>query len=261
MLALNRRIGDLTAQLAELAKVLAEQQAIKKAMPSQPEIDQTIVAINARIDDMQKELRAKDGTFSKYLTSIRPNDRDLYITARKASEIYPRVPYYIAGTPEIGEFWVEPGVDDSGKQVFTLNFVDPSFDLNKVRSEIRLSATEAEDLQKGLFRVREWSKTAHDDKIRKSFEKRVTCFPEADCPPDGQTLDGKLSTELRFIIYEDGSTAGRIQRNKGRYVEGFNFSIDSGLLLQAYLAHVIKEASLDFRQGTYSREELDKLFK
>jgi len=262
MSVLNKRIGDLTAQLDALAKVLAEQKTLKQAEPnSHPEIDQTIDVINIRINALQEDLRAKDATFSTYLTSVRPNDRDLYMSARKAAEIYPRVPFYVPGTTETGEFWVEPGVSDTGEQVFALKFVDPQADLEKVQSQIDLSLDEIEEMQRGLLRIHDWSTKSHDAKIRRAFEKRVTCFPQADCPPDGETIDGKSSTELRFLIYDDGSTAGRIQRNKGRYVEGYNFSIDSGLLLQAYIAHVVTVAKLDFRQGTATKEELDKLFK
>jgi hypothetical protein len=59
---------------------------------------------------------------------------------------------------------------------------------------------------------------------------------------------------------EDGSTAGRIQRNKGLFVEGYNVSIDSAMLLQAYLSHVIKEARLEFKSGTQDKKALDELF-
>lgn len=63
-----------------------------------------------------KELEGKflDETtkLSRYSTSIKPNDPDLQITARKASETDPKVPYYIPGTSETGEFWVEPFVTD-----------------------------------------------------------------------------------------------------------------------------------------------------
>jgi hypothetical protein len=82
-----------------------------------------------------------------------------------------------------------------------------------------------------------------------------------DCPPDGERLDGKSSTEIRFTVYEDGSTAGRIQRNKGLFVEGYNVSIDSALMLQAYLNHVIKAAKLEFNSGTQTKKQLDEIFK
>jgi hypothetical protein len=262
MTALNRQVANLTAQLDQMTKILAEQQALKNGdAASHPEIDETIYALNVRINATQGQLRTKDEVFSKYLTSIRPNDRNLYMSSRKAAESFPRVPFYFPGTAETGEFWVEPNVNDVGKQVFTLKFVDPESDMDKVRSQIDMSLADIEDVRRGLLQLRKWSKTAHEDKIRKTFEKRITCFPKDDCPPDGETVEGKSSTELQFLIYEDGSTAGRIQRNKGKYVEGFNFSVDSGLLLQAYITHVTTEAKLDFQQGTASKEELDKLFK
>jgi hypothetical protein len=80
-------------------------------------------------------------------------------------------------------------------------------------------------------------------------------------PPDGERIDGKSATEIRFNVYEDGSTAGRIQRDKGRFVEGYNVSIDSAMLLQAYLAHIIKEARLEFQSGTQDKKSLDQLFQ
>jgi hypothetical protein len=77
----------------------------------------------------------------------------------------------------------------------------------------------------------------------------------------GERVDGHSSTEIRFNIYEDGSTAGRIQRNKGLFVEGYNVSIDSAMLLQAYLAHVIKQARIEFKSGTQDKKALDDLFR
>ena len=124
-----------------------------------------------------------------------------------------------------------------------------------------MTLEEIEDAQKALFKVHGWSVIAHEQKIRKNYEKRVTCFPVVDCPPDKEVLDGKSSTEIRFNIYEDGSTAGRIQKNKGRFIEGYNMSIESAMLLQAYLNHVIMEAKLEFRSGTQDKKSLDLMFK
>ena len=242
--------------------MLNEQQALRQtAGDSRPAIDQTINAVTARIETLRSEYNDKDGAFSRYLTSIRPNDRDLYLTARKASEIYPRIPYYIPGTKETGEFWVEPGVTDRGEQIFGFKFIDPNASVSKVRLTIDMSSEDIQETQRALLKLREWSETAHQNKVRKAFEQRVACFPVSECPPDGETVTGKSSTELRFNIYEDGSTSGRIQRNKGRYIEGYNFSIESGLLLQAYIAHVNSEAKLDFRQGTQTKEDLKKMFR
>ena len=124
-----------------------------------------------------------------------------------------------------------------------------------------MAPSELADVQTALTKIRSWSLKAHEAQIRKTFSKRAACFPQADCPPDGQTLDGKASTEVRFNVYEDGSTAGRIQRNKGRFVEGYNVSEDSALLLSAYIAYARRVAERDFTQGTQTKADLDKLFR
>ena len=261
--AINKQIADLAGQIKVLEAVIEEQKQLQnKVSPEKKQtIDATIVSVNTRVTHLKKDFNEKDKKFSEYLTSIRPNDRDLYISARKASEIYPKIPYYIPGTNETGEFWVEPVVSDRGEMGFSFKFVDINASVEKVRGKIEMSLAEMDETKDALFKLHDWSETAHKEKIRKNFEKRVTCFPAVECPPDGERLDGKASTEIRFNIYEDGSTAGRIQRNKGRFVEGYNVSVESALLLQAYLNHVITEAKLEFKSGTQDKKSLEQLFK
>jgi hypothetical protein len=260
--ALNKRIGDLAAQIETLTKVVGEQSELRKnaSIGLRGSVEQTIAALNKRIEELKSEYNEKDKTFSTYLTSIKPNDREFYLTARRASESYPKIPYYIPGTKEIGEFWIEPTVTDKGELSFGFKFVDTEASIEKVRGKIDMSRPEIEDVQKALLKLHEWSEKAHRENVR-SYEKRVTCFPVKECPPDGERIDGKTSTEIRFIVYENGSTAGRIQRNKGLFVEGYNVSIDSALMLQAYLNHVIKAANTEFTSGRRSKKELDEMFK
>jgi hypothetical protein len=224
-------------------------------------VDKAVDAVNAQLARLKSEYSSIDKSFTVYLTSVTPNDRDLYLTARKASEVYPKIPYYIPGTGETGEFWVEPGVSDQGEMRFGFKFVDATASIDKVRETIDMTLPEIEDAQKALFKLQAWSDIAHQQKLRKIYEKRVTCFPVSECPPDGERAEGKASTEIRFNVYEDGSTAGRIQRNKGRFVEGYNVSIESAMLLQAYLAHVIKGAKQEFDSGTQDKKSLDQLFQ
>jgi hypothetical protein len=260
--AINIRIGDLSGQIATLTKVVGEQSEIQKnvSIAVRGSVEQTIAALNKRIEELKNEYNEKDKTFSTYLTSVRPNDRDFYLTARRASESYPKIPYYIPGTKEIGEFWIEPTVTDKGELLFGFKFVDIKSSVEKVRGKIDMSRAEIEGVQKALLKLHEWSDKAHSENVR-SYEKRVICFPEKDCPPDGERIDGKSSTEIRFLVYEDGATAGRIQRNKGLFVEGYNVSIDSALMLQAYLNHVITAANREFTSGTRTKKELDDIFK
>ena len=246
-----------------MALVIVEQNEQKKTATAetQPSYQRTIDAVTVYVDKLNREQSSIDTAFNAYLTSVKPNDKDLYLSARKASEIYPKIPYYIPGTSETGEFWVEPIVTDKGEMRFGFKFIDTRATIDKTRSQIDMSLSEIEDTQKALFKLHNWSEVAHQQKLRKDYNKRVTCFPTSDCPPDGETIDGKASTEVRFNVYEDGSTAGRIQRNKGRFVEGYNVSIDSAMLLQAYLNHVIKEAKMEFQSGTQDKKSLDHLFQ
>ena len=150
---------------------------------------------------------------------------------------------------------------DKGELRFEFKFIDNQAMVEKIRGQIDMNLAEIADAQKALFKLHNWSEVAHQQKLRKNYEKRVTCFPAAECPADGDRLDGKSSTEIRFNVYEDGSTAGRIQRNKGRFIEGYNVSIDSAMLLQAYLNHVIKEAKAEYQSGTQDKKALDQLFQ
>lgn len=257
-------VANLKAQIDVLKKMVENQQALaaKSSAQDRATFDATIGVINVQIQSRQKDLQVEDQKLQGYLTSITPNNRNQYLSARKASEIYPRVPYYIPGTPETGEFWVEPFVTEKGEQRFKFHFIDPEATNDVKRETIEMSRDELAQVQSGLFKLHEWSQRAQEQKIRKIFSKRATCFPAIECPKDGEQGElGKSSTEIRFQIYEDGATAGRIQRNKGRFEEGYNVSIDSAMLLQSYAAFVLKESDFDFKQGTQSKQELDALFQ
>ena len=89
-----------------------------------------------------------------------------------------------------------------------------------------MSLSEVEQTVDSLRKLYEWSETAHKNRIRKEFEKRMACFPAADCPADGQRLEGKSSTELVFHINDEGFTNGAIRRYKGVYAETYSFFVN-----------------------------------
>jgi hypothetical protein len=258
----NERIADLKAEIDLFTMIRDEQLELEHSLTddAKASIGSAVAAIDTRLDALRNAYASAQKPFQAYLTSIKPNDRDLYISAKKASEVYPKIPYYIPGTSETGEFWIEPSVSDNGELRFAVKFIDNASSLDRVRETIDISLQQMEATQQALLKLHDWSKIAHEQAIRRNYEKRVICFPVSDCPPDGETVDEKGSTEIRFNVYEDGSTAGRIQRNKGRFVEGFNFSIDSAMLLQAYLGHVIKTATSEYNSGTQNKSSLDNLF-
>lgn len=223
---------------------------------------QSITVLEARVTQLRAQFLDKTTELSRYRTSIKPNDPELQITARKASEIYPKVPYYIPGTPETGEFWIEPIVTDVGDLAFNLKFIDPKAENDKTRGSILLTASEVEIAQKALVQVVKWAKVAHDKHIRRNYTQRAVCFPDDKCPAEnGQKREGMASTEIAFKVYEDGSTAGRIQRNKGRFEDGYNISVDSASMLQAYFNHILTEGKMDFEAGSRTEDQMKELFK
>jgi hypothetical protein len=263
VIQLKSEAVDVKGQIAILTMVVNEQKALLKSGGDATVINETIASIEERIVELKKLFDEKANTLAnQYATPIKPDDADLALTARKASEIYPKVPYYIPGTPETGEFWIEPIVSDTGSLIFRFKFVDvKSTAAEKVRSSIEMKPEELEKTQKALVKLVANSKLAHEKKIRRKLDVRLECFPSADCPPEGQKIDLKASTEVIFSINEDGSTSGRIQRNKGRYEEGYNVSVKSGLVLQAYINHMLTEGKADFEAGSASQEDLKKLFQ
>jgi hypothetical protein len=257
-------VANLSAQIELLKKMLEDQKglAVKATGDEKSTVDATLAIINIQIENRIKEQQVESQKLQGYLTSIMPNNRNQYLSARKASEVFPRIPYYIPGTPETGEFWVEPIVTEKGEQRFKFHFIDPKATADVKRETIEMDREELAQVKDGLFKLYLWSEKAQEEKIRRIFSKRAVCFPAVECPQDGEQGElGKSSTEIRFQIYEDGSTAGRMQRNKGRFSDGYNMSIDSAMLLQAYAAFVLKESDADFKQGTRSKGDLDAMFK
>jgi hypothetical protein len=258
---LNSQSTDIAGQISLLSKIVEDQKALRSSgREAASSVDHTIAAVEARLTKLRADYSDKVKEASKYQTNIRPIDQDPYVTARRASEIYPKVPYYIPGTQETGEFWVEPQVSEEGNLLFKFRFIDTGSREDRTRSVIEMRPVELERAQRALLKLHEWSQIAHERKIRKDFQKRLDCFPNDNCPLEGQKIDGKASTEIIFKVNDDGSTNGRIQRNKGRFEEGYNISVESGLMLQAYLRYVLKEGRQEHESGSQTKEDLDKLF-
>ena len=195
---------------------------------------------------------------SQYGTSVRPNNGDSDLSARERSKNFPPVPYYVAGQEANGEFWLEPFVQDTGELVYRLNFIDPDEPNERITSKFELGLNELAEVRSALDTVYEWSETARSNKIRRRYEKTAVCFPAVQCTEKTQ---GNTSTQIDFLIYEDGATGARIVRNKGAFIEPYNMSIESVALLGAYLDYVAAAAEAEFNAGTATEESLDALFE
>ena len=166
--------------------------------------------LDKKISELKKLRESLAASYlSAYNTPIYPVNINLGTTAFRYAEIFPSIPYYIPGTKEVGEFLVQPVVSDTGQLTYEFTFLDPSARFNKQREQIVVVNTDMRGLIDGLDKVREWTETAEQQNVRRRYEKVAACFPQSDC---GQRQIGKSSTEVVFQIYEDGSTAGKLQR-------------------------------------------------
>ena len=211
----------------------------------------------SRLKSLKNQLQASLET--KYSTPIRPENANYKTSSFRAAEIFPRVPYYVPGTTETGEMLIIPRVTDEGFLVYQCDFIDPSAKLNNVRDSIDIYNESAKNVIKALNKVDEWTDVARLEGITgRRIEKRATCFPEKNC---AEKKTGISSTEVIFQIYEDGSTSGKIQRNKGRFSVGYNFSVESAILLSGYLEYMVDVGSKEFNIGTMTDKEVEDLFQ
>lgn len=214
--------------------------------------------INKKISSLikQKEL-LQNKLKSRFSTPIKPTNTNLNVSAFRSAETFPKIPFYVPGTDEIGEMLVIPRVSDEGFLKYQLDFLDPTSEYDQVRDTISIFHENIDKIIFGLKKVDEWTTVAQDNKVTRRVSKTATCIPEGSCENKKQ---GVSSTEVVFQVYEDGSTSGKIQRNKGTFSVGYNLSVESSVLLSAYLIYMRDIGAQEFKIGSMSDEQVEDLF-
>ena len=234
--------------------------AISKVIEEQPLTmkERVLSVVGSEITRLQAEkLQLQELLSSRFSTPIRPQNANLTVSAFRAADTFPKIPFYVPGTAEIGEMLVIPRVTDNGFLVYQFDFLDPASTYDKVRDTIEVPHSEIQSFITGLHKIDEWTKVAQENNVNRRIEKTSSCIPEGMCEEKKQ---GISSTEVVFQIYEDGSTAGRIQRNKGKFAVGYNMSVESSILLSAYLTYMKEAGSKEFNIGVMTDKEVEKLF-
>tara|TARA_B100001057_G_scaffold493432_1_gene587841 strand:+ start:148 stop:1491 length:1344 start_codon:yes stop_codon:yes gene_type:complete len=214
--------------------------------------------INKKISSLikQKEL-LQNKLKSRFSTPIKPTNTNLNVSAFRSAETFPKIPFYVPGTDEIGEMLVIPRVSDEGFLKYQLDFLDPTSEYDQVRDTISIFHENIDKIILGLKKVDEWTTVAQDNKVTRRVSKTAVCIPEGSCENKKQ---GVSSTEVVFQVYEDGSTSGKIQRNKGTFSVGYNLSVESSVLLSAYLIYMRDIGAQEFKIGSMSDEQVEELF-
>ena len=121
--------------------------------------------------------------------------------------------------------------------IFSISLTSLTLQLryDKVRDTISIEHKNVDLMIGGLQKVDEWTLVAQENGVTRRVEKTSACIPDGACE---NKVQGVSSTEVVFQVYEDGSTAGRIQMNKGQFSTGYNMSVESSILLSAYLTYM-----------------------
>ena len=214
--------------------------------------------IEKKIKKLQKQKQVLQALLtSRFSTPIKPNNANLKVSAFRSAETFPKIPFYIPGTNEIGEMLVIPRVSDEGYLLYKLDFLDPTSEYDKVRDSISVLHKNIEEIITGLQKINEWTIVAQDNQVNRRISKTSICVPSNACETK---KEGVTSTEIVFQVYEDGSTSGRIQRNKGLFSVGYNLSVESTILMSSYLIYMKDVGAKEFKSGSMSDEQVESLF-
>ena len=251
---LQKQFDRITNQI----KLLKQIQEHIRAKATSPADAKKLSAVELKLKRLQNSVvKIETKTESEYGVPIKPSNANLGVTVVKASEVFPRVPYYIPGTEETGELWIKPYVSDAGEMLYDFNFVQSQSEFDKIREKIVMADTNIIALSSSMVKINKWSEKAQAGGVRKIYQKTAYCFPEAMC---AEKKIGNSSTEYVFKIYEDGATAASIRRNKGKFAQEYNLSVESGLLLAAYADYMQDLGSKEFGANTMTDKDLDNMF-
>lgn len=236
--------------------------AVIDALKKQPEkiYEQLISVVENELRIFQEKKQNMSTELSeKFATPIKPDNANLSISSFRIAEVnaFPKIPFYIPGTNEFGELFLMPKISDDGFLNYQLDFLDRSSEIENVRDSLSIWHSDINLMIDGLVKIDKWTKVAQEKGITRIIEKTSACIPEYMCL---EKVQGIKSTEVVFQIYEDGSTAGRIQLNKGKFTVKYNMSVQSSLLLSAYLTYMRDVGSKEFNLGVMTDDEVKDLF-
>lgn len=253
---LKRQYGIAEQQLSLLQEVLRVAEKGDQQNSFNQSKVQAVKARIAAIDGFKQQVAS--AAQASYKESLLPSSLNMGMPASKVPRIIPRIPYVIPGTNEYGEMRITPRVTDAGELIYDLNFMDIGPEYEKVRETISIHSDDRSELMFGLGKVYEWSYLAQQKGVQQRHQKAAVCFPKDMCE---EKKVGNSSTEVVFLLAEDGATAAKIQSNKGKFVSGYELPIESALLMSSYLDYMKQEGEAGYSAGTMKNADLDEMFK
>jgi peptidoglycan hydrolase-like protein with peptidoglycan-binding domain len=178
------------------------------------------------------------------------------LSAAKVARIFPLIPYYTPGSGQVGELQVAPRATGKGV-VYDFNFIQHATGTEDISSTISINSADIEQLNYGIKKSHEWSSVAKKKGLRQLHQKAASCFPENMCDDGGSGSP----TKVMFMLYEDGSTAAKIQQKSGNTIIGYNLADEAALLLSSYLDFMQSKGEAEFSVGTMTDADLNNVFK
>lgn len=254
-------IEEAKAHVNEIQASITMFVSIKKVLNQQPITmkERVLSVVDVEIDRLRAEkIQLEKVLSARFSTPIRPENSNLGVSAFRAADTFPKIPFYVPGTAETGEMIIIPRVSDDGYLMYQFDFLDLTSVHDKVRDTISIKHEDIDNLIGGLQKIDSWTVVSQKNNVNRRISKSSACIPKGNCENKKQ---GISSTEVVFQVYEDGSTAGRIQRNKGRFSVGYNMSVESSILLSAYLLYMKDVGAKEFNIGVMTNDEVKDLFQ
>lgn len=173
---------------------------IAKTLGDQPQ--NTNTRANLIVSDEIKRLRAEKKLLAafllkKFATPVWQKNKNLSVSAFRAADTFPKIPFYVPGTDEIGEMLIIPRVTDEGFLTYKFDFLDPTSSFDKVRDTIIVAHEHVETVIQGLQKIDQWTTIAQQKKINRRIEKSAACAPVGNCENKKQGISSK---EIVFQI-------------------------------------------------------------
>jgi hypothetical protein len=215
-----------------------------------------------RVASNQKE-------FSEKVIGIRPKSD---LSAADGNIYETKIQYYIPGSEEIGEMWVNWFIDDDKGPMMQLNFMDPTHKYENKAYEVDISLEPIEfpcntdintdsnkntspscQIVKDLLRADRWGKIAKEKELKRRYKKLVS-YVQGD-------EESKISLSIYFQVYENGAMSAQLVHEKHGFPKRFNFTLANALELARYIENTRKKAQKKWFNQTRTKEDLDALFQ
>ena len=215
-----------------------------------------------------KSVASNQKEFGEKIAGIRPKSD---LDAADGNVNVTKIQYYVPGSEEIGEMWVNWHINDEKGPMMRLHFMDPTHQYESEAHKIDISLQPIESvcntdinvdsdkntspsckIVKDLLRADKWGKIAKAKDLKRRYSKRVSFIQGEE--------QSKKSLAINFQVYENGAMTAQVEEMNHGFPKQFNFTLANALELSRYVENTREKAHKKWMNKTRSKEDLDALF-